>query len=217
MDISYDLIVVARSDSEHLISITQECIKSAGVHTVVVETGKGYNYDAEIVRYEGNFNYHRALNLGIKKATGNIYILANNDILFYPGWEDIGTLMLLNGFDSASAWSSDVRQRGFQRGDYVYPGYGVGNYITGWCIFITAYAYGKIGSLDESVRFWYSDDIYAEQLKANNLKHGLFTGIRVEHRTSQTLQTLPHSLQKSFTSGQKRIYAERKRHIKVNS
>lgn len=216
MDISYDLIVVARSDSDKLISITKDCIDSAGVHTIVVETGIGYNYDAEIVRYEGDFNYHRALNLGVKKATGNIYILANNDIIFYPGWEEIGALMLLNGFDSASAWSSDSRQSGFQRGDFVYPGYGVGNYITGWCIFITADAYRKIGGLDESVRFWYSDNIYADQLQANGLRHGLFTGIRVEHRTSQTLQMLPHSLQRAYTSGQKIIYAKRKEYIKTN-
>ncbi|HRT83967.1 MAG TPA: hypothetical protein P5523_04950 [Bacteroidales bacterium] len=217
MDISYDLIVVARSDNDELISMTKECIESAGVHTIVVETGMGYNYDAEIIRYEGDFNYHRALNMGVEKAKGDIYILANNDIIFYPGWDEIGKLMYLNGFDSASAWSSDYRQKDFERGDFVYPGYRVGYTLTGWCIFITSTAYQKIGKLDESVRFWYSDDIYAEQLKANNLRHGLFTGIRVEHRTSMTLNTLPRSLQVAFTSGQKNIYAQRKRHIKINS
>ncbi len=217
MIISYDLIIVAKSDNENLVQITKNCIESArkecDLNVVVVETGKGYPYDAEIIKYKGAFNYNRALNIGINGSEADILILANNDIIFHPGWSAIGFLMKEYGFDSASALSNDIRHKGLRNGNFVYPGYEIGRHITGWCIFLTREGYQKIGKLDESVKFWYSDDIYALQLKQAGLKHGLFTGIKIDHMTSQTYKTLNHSKQIEYSMGQKYIYVKRKRDI----
>ena len=105
---TYDLIIVSKSDGT-LFKLTENCIKTArkdnvDLNIIVVETGKPYKYDVDkIIQYEGEFNYNRALNLGLKYAKSDIQILANNDIMFGEGWSKIGSLMRSNGYLSASA------------------------------------------------------------------------------------------------------------------
>ena len=186
----YDLIIVSQSFGE-LIQVTQNCIDSArkdnaDLNIIVVETGNPYKYDVDrIIQYNGPFNYNRALNIGLKYRKGDIYILANNDLIFHPGWSKIGFLMLSNNLHSASIMSQTAN--GFERGDYIYEGYKVGSHFLGWCIFIDEYCLDKIGKLDESVMFWYSDNLMACQLKAAGIKHGIFCNMQIDHITSLTL------------------------------
>jgi glycosyltransferase involved in cell wall biosynthesis len=192
-----------------LIQVTQNCIDSARnniedhkLNIIVVETGNPYKYDVDkIIEYNGEFNYNRALNLGLKYAKGDIHILANNDIIFKPGWADIGDLMKTNGYHSASALSQDPRQSKFERGELVYEGYGIGSHLTGWCIFVDRFCLQSIGSLDEAVAFWYSDDIYVWQLKAAGIRHGLFCNIEVDHLTSVTLSKQSSNIQRKYQRG----------------
>ena len=103
------------------------------------------------------------------------------------------------GFDSASVLSNDPRQRAFERGDFIYEGYNIGVHVTGWCIFVTKEAIQKIGQIDESYDFWYSDNVYANQLKAHGLRHGLFCNIQIDHLGSKTLKTLPIRQQRRYS------------------
>jgi glycosyltransferase involved in cell wall biosynthesis len=204
----YDLIIVVSSQNKKLIDITKRCIDSARVdvpdlHVIVIETwGKPYSYPCEVVQYTGQFNYNRALNEGIKRAKGDVFILANNDIFFHPGWSVIGDLMLSNNFGSASALSGMHLRRGYRKEDCIYPGYAIGSILTGWCLFVTCETIRKIGKLDETNTFWYSDNAYAEQLKAKNIRHGLFCNIQVDHLESSTLRMLPYRQQRKYTKKQ---------------
>lgn len=203
----YDLIIIAKSSSKELIKVTQNCINSARadntyINIIIVETsGCVVKYDLinQVVKYEGDFNYNRALNLGLKYAIGDIHILANNDIIFTPGWSKIGDYMVINEFESACALSEDPRQKRFKRGDWIYEGYDIGSFITGWCIFCTKECISKIGKLDESFDFWYSDNVYADQLIKEGIRHGLFCNIQINHVTSQTLKTLSPVMQKKYS------------------
>lgn len=203
----YDLITIAKSSSQELIQLTQNCINSArddkaDLNVIIIETsGCVVKYDLvdQVVKYNGDFNYNRALNLGLKYAVGDIHILANNDLIFLPGWSKIGDCMINNGFDSASALSNDHRQKHLKRGDWIYEGYEVGKYLTGWCIFVTRKCIESIGSLDETFEFWYSDNIYADQLQKAGLRHGLFCNIQVNHIVSATLKTVPPKLRKQYS------------------
>ncbi len=197
---TYDLIIVANSGKSRLVEITQNCINSArnetDVNVIVVETfplAKSYS-NCHTILYHGDFNYNHALNLGIQKSKADILILANNDLIFYPGWSQIGELMQINGFGSASALSWTTKEHKGLAGEWIYPGYMIGFSLAGWCIFVTLETINKIGKLDETYSFWYSDNVYAEQLIKAGIKHGLFCNIRVDHLTSATLKTL--SLQK---------------------
>jgi hypothetical protein len=201
----YDLIIVSKSITKPIRQITQNCIDSArddgDINVILVETGQAFNYTGvnTFIEYQGAFNYNRALNMGLHACTGEIHILANNDLIFHPGWSQIGGLMRVNNFDSASALSGDMRQKAFNRGDYIYEGFNIGSHFTGWCLFVTKEAIAKIGTLDESYDFWYSDNVFAAQLKKAGLRHGLFCNIRVDHIASVTLRTLPYRQQRRYS------------------
>jgi len=226
----YDLIIVSKSDDPELIQMTKNCIDSARqdgaeLNIIVIETGKEYKYDVDIIQnysaYYSEFNYNRALNLGLKCATGDVHILANNDIVFQEGWSVIGSLMESNGYHSASALSQDAK--GFKRGYYVYEGYEIGKHITGWCLFMDKFCRDIIGPLDESCNFWYSDNLYACQLKAAHLRHGLFCNIQIDHITSRTLIKQSPAIQRKYQTGElmkfkirEKYYAERERYDKMH-
>ena len=225
---SYDLIIISKS-SAILSSVTQTCITTAredgaDMQVIVVETGEETKYEGAdtYVKYEGQFCYNKALNMGLEKATGDIAILANNDLIFHRGWSNIGTLMELNGYHSASLISG--HQTMFKRGDFVYEGYIVGYILTGWCLFVDRYCREKIGRLDESVNFWYSDNLYACQIEAVGIRHGLFTNYSIDHLASKTLNRQPSRVQRYYQNGElhkylkrKEYYAKRKGLIEVHT
>lgn len=213
---TYDLIIVTQSTRD-LIRMTQDCIDSARVdnadmNIIIVETGSlwDYKYVDEIIRYNGEFNYNHALNMGLQKAKGDVYVLANNDLIFHEGWSAIGELMSLNGYHSASVLSQSVN--GFQRGNFVYEGYEIGKHITGWCIFMDRYCRETIGQLDETCSFWYSDDLYACQLRVAGITHGMFCNLQVDHITSRTLTKQNAQLQRKYQIGEMLKYKQRKKY-----
>jgi hypothetical protein len=202
---SYDLIIVSQSIGD-LIQVTQNCIDSArrdktDLNIIIIETAQLWNYKDvnEIIKYEGQFNYNRALNLGLKSAKNEIQILANNDIIFYDGWSSIGDVMKVNNYLSACAISNDIRQHAFKRGSIAYEGYKIGYELCGWCIFTDKELWKHIGQLDERHAFWYSDNVYADQLKKKGIKHALICSIEVDHIGSRTLIKQPRQLQKQYT------------------
>lgn len=212
---TYDLIIVTQSSGE-LIQITQNCIDSArqdkaDLNVIIVETGQSYKYDVDkIIEYNGEFNYNRALNLGLKYIKGDVHILANNDLIFHPGWSKIGEQMALNGYHSASVLSQS--HNGYQVGDFVYQGYEIGKHLTGWCIFMDKYCHEKIGKLDESVAFWYSDNLYACQLRAARIMHGLFCNCQVDHLTSRTLTRQSSRIQRYYQIGELGKFKQREKY-----
>lgn len=213
---TYDLIIVTKTSPE-LIQMTQNCIDSAladtkDINVILVESGLPCKYDNvdKFIEYNGVFNYNRALNLGLKHTKGDIYILANNDLIFKPSWSKIGELMQLNGYHSASAIS------GPEQGDILYEGYEIGRFLNGWCIFLDKFCLDKIGQLDETCVFWYSDNLYGYQIQAAGIKHVLFCNCRVDHITSQTLRKQPSHVQRLYQTGEitkfkirQRYYAQR--------
>jgi hypothetical protein len=223
----YDLIIISQT-SPSFIQMTQNCINSAladtkDVNVILVESGQSHLYDNvnTFVEYTGEFNYNRALNLGLQYVKGDIYILANNDLIFRPGWSKIGDLMRLNGYHSASAISKGSR---YPAGEFLYEGYDIGSVLNGWCIFIDKYCLDKIGQLDETCLFWYSDNLYACQIKSAGIKHALFCNCQIDHITSQTLRKQDHQIQRQYQTGdvgkfklRQTYYAEKERLCEVNS
>ena len=209
---TYDLIIVTQS-SPGLIEMTEQCIDSArkdcDLKVIIVETGQPYKYKADkLIEYNGEFNYNRALNLGLKYAKNKFQILANNDLIFREGWSKIGDIMKVNGYLSASALSNDQRQLWFKRGNYAYEGYNIGYQLAGWCIFTDKELWKQIGKLDETHQFWFSDNVYAEQLKKANIKHALICSVVVDHLGSQTLRKQSRDVQRTYTYAQGKAVRE---------
>lgn len=210
---TYDLIIISQSNGD-LIKVTQGCIDSARkdgakLNIIVVETGEPYPYKVDkIVKYEGEFNYNRALNMGLKYAKSDTQILCNNDIIFHPGWSRIGEIMKANDYLSASVLSNDRRQSFCKKGNIAYEGYIIGIHLTGWCIFTAKELWPMIGKLDEKFRFWYSDNLYARQLEEKRIKHALICSVRVDHLGSRTLAKQPRNVQSLYTFAQGRAVRE---------
>lgn len=210
---SYDLIIVSQS-KDSLIQLTENCIASArqddaNLKIIVVETGNPYKYDADkIVEYNGEFNYNRALNLGLKYATGDVHVLANNDIIFHKGWSQIGEYMKLYEYHSASARHSGSK---YPASNFLYEGYEIGIELTGWCIFMDRYCHETIGPLDETMSFWYSDNLYALQLQRAGISHAMFCNIQVDHIVSRTLSMQPSRVQRKYQMGELSKYINRKK------
>ena len=202
---TYDLIIVSSSTHKDLIRYTQQaidtCCSEGEVNVILVETGQPYKYKDvnRYIEYNGEFNYNRALNMGLKYARSDFQILANNDIIFHPGWSKIGDIMRVNHYLSASALSNDSRQKWFRRGDYAYEGYFIGWQLAGWCIFTDKALWNKIGKLSERHTFWFSDNVYGEQLKAEGIPHALICSVHVDHIGSQTLKKLDSRKQLLYT------------------
>lgn len=213
---NYDLVIVAASRDEELKRMTQQAINTCladnvPVNVILVETHEktAYHNVNKTIMYEGEFNYNRALNIGIKAGKGDIVIMANNDILFQRGWSTIGQTMIDNDYLSASALSNDYRQRPFKRGNFAYEGYLIGRQLTGWCIFAQRKLFDIIGKLDEGVRFWYSDNLYADQLQAKGIAHALICNVTVLHLGSRTLSKTDHITRKILTNAEGKKFSKR--------
>ena len=207
---TYDLIIIVKSGLDRIHQITQHCINTcradADVNVILVETSglqRSYEGVNRTIMYQGAFNYNRALNLGLEYAEGDVHILANNDLVFHKGWSQIGELMWANNLESASALSQSPQQKAFERGDYIYVGYDVGLHISGWCLFLSKEGHQKIGKLDETYDFWYSDNAYADQLREHGIRHGIFCNIFIDHITSVTLKTIPWRDRHRYSIGQR--------------
>lgn len=214
----YDLIIVAASKDLALIRMTQEAIDTcladkADVNVILVETFRITKYFGvdKYLYYNKPFNYNGCLNMGLKYRKGDVQILANNDIVFLRGWSTIGETMRNNGFLSASALSNHPRQKAFKRGDYAYRGYEICMYIAGWCLFCDNKLWDIIGDLDETYAFWYSDNMYINQIAAKQIPHYLICNVQVNHYISRTLMKQDRKIRQEFTNAERKDIQKRNR------
>ena len=77
---TYDLIIVSASRGQALIDMTQRAIDSCladsrDVNVILIETGNPYKYQNVNlwIEYNGQFNYNRALNIGLKHRQNQIF------------------------------------------------------------------------------------------------------------------------------------------------
>ena len=157
--------------------------------------------NAKTITYDFEFNYNKCLNLGIKYAQSDFIALCNNDLLFHKSWiKNIRHHMVKGNYLSASPHDRNTQIEGCRES------YKVAKGVNGWCIVIRRRLLDIIGELATPVNFWYSDDVYAEQLKKHNIKHILVYDSRVTHLVSKTLRS--KRSRKSLTSGQRQKYDE---------
>jgi hypothetical protein len=124
------------------------------------------------------------------------------DLIFYPQWmmHIIVAAYLNPEVKSFSPWNSmwSWHERCFPNNSEQYLlGYEIGRHLAGWCIVAKREIFKKI-NLSERVDFWYSDNVYADDLQANNIPHALVAPSRVDHITSQTKVLTPEEQAMAF-------------------
>ena len=224
-----DIIIVSNGRNGYLRTVTKHaidtCVMSSSLITfnfIIVEQSKRVNYNriprTKTVHYDFEFNYNHCLNLGLQHSTTKYVALCNNDLDFRPYWAEniiaaMGEVIEIDGekIYRDKYLSASPSRYGRRKG--IVEGYEIAKQLNGWCIVINRAVMDKIGKLDEGVKFWYSDDIYADQLRAQGIKHILVNHSLVRHLGSRTLRTDRNG--RDLMRKQRKNYIEaRKKYIK---
>lgn len=215
-----DIVIVSNALDSSKQRLTEQAVYSvknsdSAVHRIIVveqQRNKQYKEATLTLNYNFEFNYNKCLNLGIEHCIDNRIALCNNDLIFHKGWaSEIIKCMIENKCGSASPYCKAVHDPMYKVKENKI-GYAVRQKICGWCIVIDKESRKKIGKLSEDVQFWYSDNIYAEQIKLEGIRHVLSYHSRVDHLESQTL--FGNVNLRKYTSDQLSLYRIAKRKLR---
>jgi GT2 family glycosyltransferase len=171
-----------QSETEHVFNI------------VLIESGADkidVGQDATIMWELPEFNYNGALKLGINSTSNDWVVLANNDLIFHPGW--MSEIFKVHDqfplIKSFSPWNTINAYH-----DSIYPnfpvpmiiGYRVCYEVCGWCLVAKREVLETI-DLSDRVNLWYSDNIYADELLKHKFVHALVKNSLVDHLCTQTI------------------------------
>jgi len=134
------------------------------------------------------FCYNHALNLGIKSTTNEWVILANNDLIFHPFFMTaiLDEHRLDSSIKSFSPWNPGYHDCCMSGDRDLFVGSRVCYELAGWCIVCRRELLEAI-NLSEHVDFWYSDNIYADEIVRHGFKHALVRVSVVNHLCSRTI------------------------------
>lgn len=215
---TFSVILLAYSKTKKHKQITIDCIKSLKkaknnikINIIVLES-----FDAE-VKFRGTttffyqehpFNYNKSQNKGFSLSTSDYVFFCNNDLEFNDGWADQCYKVFKMGYKSLSPYCPVTHPRFVTDGNYIQVGYQVGFHLAGWCIGVERKMFEDLGGFSEAVEFWYSDNIYAEQLKIEGVKQALVCNAFVKHLDfgSKTLNSLTNRERVRLTSQQRKKY-----------
>lgn len=222
-----DIVIVSNGKNNYLRTVTKHAIDSCkrsslliNFNFIIVEQAQRVTYKypgVKTVHYNFPFNYNRCLNLGFKYSTTKYVAFCNNDLDFYSHWSEniiqsMGETIEIDGkkiYRDKYLSASPTRYR--QRHG-IKETYEIGRGLNGWCIVINRALMDIIGGFDTGVKFWYSDDIYADQLKSKGIKHILCNYSVVNHLGSRTLRgghggkDLMRSQRKNYIEARKKYH-----------
>jgi glycosyltransferase involved in cell wall biosynthesis len=195
-----DVIIPSKTTEKHVPFLLQtiNSLKASetnyNFNVVVVESGSfpvDCGQDDTLAFDQKRFSYNRALNLGIAATNADWIVMANNDLIFHPGWfsEIIRQHFFWPQVRSFSPWNNfgNWHPAKFpQNESELFLGYRICFEIAGWCIVVKRDLMNSI-DLDERCSLWYSDNIYADELIKYGHHHGLVANSLVDHIVSQTI------------------------------
>ena len=212
-----DVIILSYAKNEALRSMTQQAIDSLlksedqsiiNFNILVIESNKNlkpFCYKSAQTHYpRTKFNYNRYLNIGIKMSSASYVCIANNDLIFYKNWAS-ELLKALNenpNLESVSPFCNIHHPSiAIKPNSGLIYGYEIRNHLAGWCIFFKRDLIQKIGYFDEKIKFWFSDNDYANTLQENKLQHALVTSSRVDHIGGVSTESISKVQKYDFTYG----------------
>jgi glycosyltransferase involved in cell wall biosynthesis len=178
-----------------LYPVIRDCLGSLKEHypelnVIVVDDCSPLEHDFSVTaRNDTNLGYTATVNRGLSLSTGDVVIVANDDLLFKSGdldrFRELKGLGIFSPSDSAS-----------------------GNLETFGCIWgMTQQTFKKMGLLDERFKHFYSDREYYERAKKLNVPVVKWKDIVIEHRESATYNKLDKD---KLLGEDRRIYTESK-------
>ena len=228
-----DVVLISWAKDEKLQRVTEDAIESLfedceniKYNIYVVESNKDVNYDkfnwqstphmpdVFTIHPDVPFSYNQYLNIGRRAGKSKYVAICNNDLTFEPGWANaIIQVMESNPLiKSASPWCPQTQGDNKDHIGKIYSGYRVRGELAGWCIFQQRDIYETIGQLNEGVDFWFSDNIYADQLQINNISHVLVPSSVVNHHEDMIGKTgnsaIDEETKQKYMMGQQHKYQQ---------
>lgn len=220
-----DVCIISHAKTDDLKRVTENGIKTllaseenVRFNIFVVESNRLVKYDfpnTQTIYPSIAFNYNAYLNMAVSAGKAEYIFLANNDLTYEENWaSNIIAAMKKNPLMlSASPLCPQMQNRR----DFVnetYYGYTVRKELLGWAIFQQRKIYDFIEKIDDGVNFWFSDNIYADQLILNKLQHALITSSVVNHHANNLgvtgVSTLDQGKMDEYTTGQYQKYLKAK-------
>lgn len=217
-----DLVFVANCHTGTLWEMTANAVRSA-VKYAGMPLGEVYIVEecrwakpqpiGRTLYYDFEFNYNKCLNLGLSACKNKYIAFCNNDLYFESNWARNATVaMKKGGYLSASPTNKHVFAG-------VREGYTIGKTLLGWCIITDRRVFDYIGQFDEPVTFWYSDNVYGDQLQRAGIKHILVGNSRVRHlgQGSLTLRKINNKLRARYQKQQEKLFTQYKKDVRTRS
>ncbi len=217
-----DMVILSWAKDDELKKVTEDgirtCIESESnvkFNFYIVETNSDVAYDfpnTQTIYPSSNFGYHKFMNIGVREGNSKYVCICNNDLTYEKSWaSNIIELMESNPqVKSASPWCPQTQGDNKDHIGKVYQGHRVRGELAGWCIFQQRDVYDTIGQLHEGVDFWFSDNIYADQLRINNVPHVLVPHSVVNHHEDMIGKTgstaIDEETKQKYMMGQEEKY-----------
>jgi len=173
---------------ESYIDMTDRCLDSMGREepdeVIIVDDGSPMHAEfanTEYIRLDENSGFTKAVNTGLENATGDILIICNNDIIFYPGWLK-GLTDTLKTHDISHICVSD---QSWETKDEITENDKFGSL---WAM--KRETYEKLGELDEQFKSYFSDLDYWRRAQNAGLKIGKNHNYIVEHKGKHTYKVV---------------------------
>lgn len=168
--------------------MTKHCIESAGYvdELIVIDDGSPilYRPPCDIyIHYSENGGYIKATNAGLDAATGDIIVVANNDLTFHEGWLEELLKPLKEGFDIATCWTCD--QREVKREDSITEGTKFGAIFA-----MTREVYEATGGFDPDYRDYFGDLDLQKRAEALGFRVGRNNNLVIVHKSKATYKVV---------------------------
>ena len=217
-----DVVILSWAKNDELKTVTEDGIRTCIIsesnikfNFYIVETNSEVAYDfpnTQTIYPSSDFSYHKFMNIGIREGNAKYVCICNNDLTYEKGWaSNIIEIMESNPHvKSASPWCPQTQGDNKGHIGKIYQGHRVRGELAGWCIFQQRDIYETIGQLNEGVDFWFSDNIYADQLQINNIPHILVPSSVVNHHEEMIGKTgstaIDEETKQKYMMGQQQKY-----------
>ncbi len=215
-----DVIMLSLTNSDELFEMTQSAINSLlesekkfQFNVILLESNKKSKYQYKNCTVYtpnlGKFNYNKYMNYGISITNNEFIAFCNNDLIFQKDWFT-EIYRLKDIADSFSSWNNyenwhDKCMPNISRLTPYIEGYRIAHEMTGWCFVAKRKVFNKF-KLNEGVDFWYSDNVYIDDIVRHGFKHILVRNSFVDHICSKTYKTFDTEKQNEVTKDQLNKY-----------
>ena len=196
MDLSIVFLSRVSNDASAtmLVNAITSCIETTleyAIEIIVVESGdldkaqQIVENKAILIPYNfSDFNFHRALNLGLENANGRLICFSNNDVIFYKDWfKHIDRSITQYDLDLASPVDpkEDKLWMTHKENVSVIEGFQIQKHFKGWCFVAHKRVFKVIDKFDERFDFYFADDDFITQVEFSGFKHAAVLFSKVHH------------------------------------